>query len=64
MRCFCCGGPAHPATGCQYTETMVQCYRCTVEFWAWVRRHTGKRWGAPGTPNFYECAAKWQTQPT
>lgn len=53
--CFRCGGAAHPATGEQYTETCISCWRCTLEFYSWVRRHTSRRWGKV---YFYECAGK------
>ena len=59
MRCFSCGGPAHPATGCQYTETLIMCGPCTREFWAWMRRHTSRRWGGR---YFYEDATRWRAQ--
>lgn len=55
MKCTFCDGVAHPSTGCQYTETMVQCYRCTVEVWAWFRRQQHKKWGGM---SFYEHALK------
>ena len=65
MRCSFCDDPAaHPATGCQYGARTVACYRCTVDCWAWVRRHVngkGLRPRASGQPRsgltFYEAAA-------
>lgn len=45
MTCIICGGPAHPATGAQYTETALACGPCVRDFWVWVRRHTSRRWG-------------------
>lgn len=35
-----CGGAAHPASGCQYTETAILCGRCVREIWIWVCKHT------------------------
>ncbi len=41
MKCSFCDNPAaHPATGCQYSETMIACFYCVQETWAWVRNHT------------------------
>lgn len=55
MICVICKGPAHPATGAQYTPTAIACGPCVREFWQWVRRHTSKRWGGQ---YFYEHAGK------
>lgn len=57
MICATCGGPAHPATGCQYTETFITCYRCTVEAWTWLRRHINEK-GLRSGISFYEHAGK------
>jgi hypothetical protein len=57
MTCPFCGGPSHPAVGCEYTPTFVACHRCTVEFWAWVRRWIKPRKGI----DFYGAAAKWSS---
>lgn len=38
--CFFCGGAAHPATGCQYSETCLACWRCTRLAWRWVKGWT------------------------
>ena len=59
MRCNFCEGPAHPATGCVYSENMISCYRCTVETWSWVKHHTSARAGrrrnkVPTARSFYE----------
>lgn len=59
MKCNFCGGPAHPATGCQYSENMISCYRCTVEAWSWVKHHTSAKAGrrrnkVPTARSFYE----------
>lgn len=43
MTCFFCGGPAHPATGCQYSDNVVACRQCAVDFWAWFRAQQHKR---------------------
>ena len=55
MTCPFCRGPAHPATGCEYTPTFVACYRCTVAFWAWARAWMRPRKGL----DFYAAAARW-----
>lgn len=55
MACFFCGGPAHPATGCQYTERALACATCVRRFWAWFRpfmKGKGRRRG----PAFYDHA--------
>jgi hypothetical protein len=52
-RCFFCGGPAHPATGCQYTSNVIACYSCTTTAWAWVRRHVNGKGRRKG-PSFYD----------
>lgn len=55
MICFFCGNPAaHPSTGAQYSERVLACYACVVEFWAWVRRHQAKRWAGA---DFYAALA-------
>jgi hypothetical protein len=63
MRCASCGGAAHPASGCQYSETYIVCGRCTRSFWNWVKGHTNmmKRVGPKGVKpalkvSFYEAA--------
>jgi len=53
MSCFFCGDIAHPATGCQYTETCLACAACTRSAWAWVRQHTSSRSRRRG-PSFYD----------
>ena len=57
MKCFTCGGAAHPASGSQYSESVVICGPCTREFWKWVRRHTSQKWGGSW---FYELAVKFK----
>jgi len=64
VRCACCGGSAHPASGCQYSETTIVCGPCTRAFWSWVRVHTaqkkrvGDRDRKPAVfVSFYEAAA-------
>lgn len=54
MRCFFCKGPAHPATGCQWSESVVACERCTREFWRWFRGMQNRKWGGFF---FYDAAA-------
>lgn len=44
FRCAACGGAAHPSTGCQYSEDMLVCLRCTRAFWRWLRDHQNKRY--------------------
>lgn len=55
MKCSCCGGPFHPATG-DYDRRfdMARCGRCYREFLAWFKGHTRRKWGKL---NFYEHAA-------
>ena len=43
MTCFLCGGPAHPATGSQYTETKVACRECVWRLWRWILGRQGRR---------------------
>lgn len=38
--CADCGGAAHPASGCQYSERTVICGRCVRRVWAWIAAHT------------------------
>lgn len=48
MHCAACKGPAHPASGCQYTAQTLVCGPCVREFWAWAVRHingAGRRRG-------------------
>lgn len=53
MTCCICGGPAHPATGSQYTQSAIACRSCVWELWRWVLgRQAGKPRG--GGPSFYE----------
>lgn len=61
MKCNFCGGAASAHTGCQYGPNTIACYRCTVECWAWVRKHTSskakrQRKGPTTALSFYECA--------
>lgn len=35
--CFFCGGAAHPATGHQYTPSVLACRRCFESFFKWYR---------------------------
>lgn len=64
MRCFFCGGAAHPASGCQYTERVIACGPCTRTTWKWVRQHVNKKGRRPRngqrpSVGFYEAASKW-----
>lgn len=65
--CSFCGGAAHPATGCVYTETMIACWRCTDEAWEWIKVFTNgrarrkRRDGIPTVKtklSFFEAAGK------
>lgn len=62
--CSFCEGPWHPATGSEYGPRIGACYRCTVDFWTWVRAHTNKspRKRKDGRPapavSFYEAAGR------
>ncbi len=56
LPCSFCGAPWHPATGCYYGPRIRSCYRCTVEFWVWFRRHQHAR---SGRPDFYGAASRW-----
>ena len=61
MTCTICGGPAHPATGAQYSERTIVCRACVVELWTWLlNRLRGKPRGGKG-PNFYDHAGKGTT---
>jgi hypothetical protein len=62
--CADCGGPAHPASGCQYTETMVICGPCTRKFWAWLRLHTNKMPSKRSRHrvSFYDAAGKFREE--
>lgn len=65
MKCFFCDDPAaHPATGCQYSERVLACRSCVVEFWRWLKGHFATR-GRPGRDrrgrlqaDFYSAAGK------
>ena len=52
-QCFFCGGAAHPATGCQYTENVIACGPCTRTAWTWVKGFTNQK-GRRNGPSFYE----------
>lgn len=57
MFCFFCGGPAHPATGAQYSARVVACYSCVLEMWTWLRkRMCGKARG--GKLSFYDYVGR------
>jgi hypothetical protein len=61
--CASCKGVAHPATGCQYSETMIICGPCIRKAWVWIAGHTNtsKRVGPKGSKqrvSFYEAATK------
>jgi hypothetical protein len=37
QHCSACGGPYHPATGHRWTESMVLCGRCALDWKAWLK---------------------------
>lgn len=65
MRCSFCHEPgADPATGSQYTPTMIACFDCTTRFHTWMLSHVngkgrGKKHRAhvQTALSFYEAAA-------
>jgi len=50
--CPSCGGSSHPATGSVFSANYIVCYRCTLEFAAWVQRYTNAK-GRRRGPSFY-----------
>ena len=54
MTCMACKGPFHPATGHQFSKTATLCGPCAGRFFAWVIRHTRRRWSGA---DFYAAAA-------
>lgn len=56
-RCATCGGVAHPASGCQYTERFIVCGPCTRLAWVWLRKHINGK-GARKGLLFYEYAGR------
>ncbi len=60
--CRDCGGVAHPASGCQYTETWIVCGPCVRIAWAWLLRHINGKGGRSGL-YFYEHAAPSISRP-
>ena len=57
MLCCICHGPAHPATGAQYSTRALACHGCVVELWTWLRRRMKGR-ARGGGLNFYDYAGK------
>jgi hypothetical protein len=55
--CRDCGGPAHPATGCQYTEDWIVCGPCTRLAWKWILNFVNSKGGHRGV-YFYEHAVR------
>ncbi|GAC1541213.1 MAG: hypothetical protein NVS3B10_05740 [Polyangiales bacterium] len=53
MSCFFCDGPAHPATGCQYSARALACRACTVRFWTWAKQHINGKGRRKGL-SFYD----------
>lgn len=60
QRCASCRGPAHPATGAQYTPAILVCGPCERAFWAWAKDWTRrpKRLKGGGLVYFYEAARR------
>lgn len=54
LRCKDCGGVAHPATGCQYTETYIVCGPCVRRAWSWIQEMTNSKGRRKGRPAFYD----------
>ena len=52
-RCPDCGGPSHPASGCQYTPTYVVCGPCTRRAWKWIISQVNGK-GRRNGINFYD----------
>jgi hypothetical protein len=63
MICAICHGPAHPATGAQYSPRVLVCYGCVVELWTWLRRRMNGRPRGGRGPNFYDHAAPTGARP-
>lgn len=61
MECANCKGPAHPASGCQFSAHTILCHVCAGRFWAWVVSHTNKKARRKSrnvcAVSFYEAAA-------
>jgi len=55
--CSACKGAAHPASGCQYSESVIVCGPCVRRFWAWAKQHMRAR--KKGS-DFYSAAGKWR----
>jgi hypothetical protein len=54
FRCPTCGGPSHPASGCQYSENFVVCGPCVREAWVWIVQMTNSKGRRQGRPAFYD----------
>lgn len=48
ITCRTCGGVAHPATGCVYSETFIVCGPCTRAAWKWLEKMTNAKGGRSG----------------
>ena len=57
IRCAQCGGAAHSASGCQYSERTVICGPCVRRWWAWYVKHVNGK-GARSGIYFYEHAQR------
>jgi len=52
--CRDCGGVAHPASGCQYTENYIVCGPCTRRVIKYVVDMTSSKGRRKGRPAFYD----------
>lgn len=53
IRCRTCGGVAHPASGCAYSESFIVCGPCTREAWKWIMGFVNGK-GARRGVRFYD----------
>ena len=53
LKCDCCGGPFHPATGGYRSPTFKACGPCEKNFAKWVSAQTKRKWGGQ---RFYDHA--------
>ena len=40
-KCFCCNGPAHPASGFVLSENAILCGPCAKDFYQWYKKRMG-----------------------
>lgn len=58
MKCFCCGGCAHLATGHALSDTAVLCGPCARDFYRWYRERMNRQNWRKGMDSWNEAAAK------